>query len=279
MPLKESFAKIASAPVIRGGLEFLKYIFFRSGLLSMPIQVLSLFVRSASLRNNGTELVAEATEKSTTNDEASKNLSPEKSIPDIELIPIAFSGMDDLEEYLRLYSKIGIFTILATLLQPKSRGTVRLASSNPHDRPKIDFGILSDPSDYAVARASVRLSLKLGEEMKAAGFPFLRNIAFPEDKQEKDIKEGSTEELDKLIRRRIRTIYHYSSSCRMAPADDPNAPGVVDDELRVHGVNGLRVCDTSVFPQITSAHLQAPAVMVAERCADFILKGLKTNEE
>lgn len=228
----------------------------------MPINNISLFVRSIILN---TDYAGIDNEKL-----AAARSDIEDLIPDIELMPLAVTAMDDLEEHNRLFSKIGMFSILATLAKPKSRGTVRLASANPHQRPKVDFGILSDPEDYIVARASVRLSLKVAETMRASGFPLQENIVFPEDKQALDEKNGNNEEIDKFIRRRIRTIYHYSSSCRMAPEDDAKSPGVVDDQLRVYGVKGLRVCDTSIFPQIVSHHLQAPAVMVAEKCADLI---------
>lgn len=106
--------------------------------------------------------------------------------------------------------------------------------------------------------------------MKAAGFPLQTNITLPEEKQAIDVESNSNKEIDKFIRRRIRTIYHYLSSCRMAPVDDPNTPGVVDDQLKVHGINGLRICDTSIFPQIVAHHLPAPDVIVTENCADLI---------
>lgn len=108
--------------------------------------------------------------------------------------------------------------------------------------------------------------------MKTSAFPLLRNITFPAEIQELDVRSNNTEELDKFIRHRIRTTFHYASTCRMALENDQN-PGVVDDELRVYGVQGLRVynCDTSIFPQIVSGHLQAPAVMVAEKCADLMI--------
>ena len=77
-------------------------------------------------------------------------------------------------------------------------------------------------------------------------------------------------EIDAFIRRWTRSTYHYSSTCRMAPENDLDSPGVVDDELRVHGVRGLRIADTSIFPQVIPAHLQAPAVMVGMKCAEMI---------
>lgn len=270
--MKESLAAVVTSPITRGAIEFFKYIMFGTGLLSIPILTLSLFVRSSSLRKDGTELIVVTSSQCVQNNNSSSSLS-RNNTPDIELMPLSTSSMDDLKEHHRLFSKIGVFSLLATLLHPKSRGSVRLSSANPHDNPKVDFGILSNPEDYIVSRTAVRLSLKLGKSMKGKGFPILGNLTFSKERQEKDIKEMSNEEIDKFIRKRIRSTYHYAGSCRMAPEHE-KAPGVVDDKLRVYGVKGLRVCDTSIFPQIISAHLQASAVMVAERCADWIKKTL-----
>jgi choline dehydrogenase len=67
------------------------------------------------------------------------------------------------------------------------------------------------------------------------------------------------------------SLFHYGSSCRMAPEDDPRRPGVVDDELRVHGVDALRIADASVFPRSCTAHPMASVVMVAEKCAHMMM--------
>lgn len=78
--------------------------------------------------------------------------------------------------------------------------------------------------------------------------------------------------LDKFIRRRNRTAFHYSSTCRMALKEDASdGGGVVDEELKVFGVLGLRVADSSVFPWVLRTHLQAPTVCVAEKCAEMVL--------
>ncbi|CAG8955202.1 hypothetical protein HYFRA_00007218 [Hymenoscyphus fraxineus] len=268
VPLKESLAQLAVSPIIKGGFEFIKYLISGSGILGMPVQTLSLFVRSSSLSNDGTKLLTRPSEsEAPRNRKRSSIYVPQHEIADIEIMPLAVSSMDNLEEHNRLYSKLGVFSMLATLLQPRSRGTVRLRSSNPHDRPKIDFGLLSDPRDIITARTAVRLSLKIGRDMKVSGFPLLQNLTFNEEDKDDDAA------LDEFIKERVRTTYHYACSCRMAPENDP-IPGVVDDELRVHGLSNVRVCDTSVFPQITSSHLQAPAAMVGERCADFIKNAL-----
>ncbi|ESZ89903.1 hypothetical protein SBOR_9715 [Sclerotinia borealis F-4128] len=208
--------------------------------LSVPVawETLALYVRSRLLNTEHTGIIS-------TNKDSSD---PLDFIPDIELIPLSTSAMDNFDEseFKLIFSKTPIYSVLATMLQPQSRGTVRLTSSSPHDKPQVDYGILSNPADYTVAR-SARL----------------------------DVQSNSTEELDKFIRKRIRTTFHYASTCRMVPEHDATgkAPGVVDDELRVYGVKGLRVCDTSVFPRMVSGHLQAPAVMVAEKCADLIKAG------
>ena len=97
--------------------------------------------------------------------------------------------------------------------------------------------------------------------MRASGY-LLEDAVVP--------KSDSDADIDAHIRRYARTTYHYSSSCRMAPESDEK-PGVVDDMLRVHGIKNLRVADCSIFPQIPSCHLQAPAVMLGEKCAELIL--------
>lgn len=79
----------------------------------------------------------------------------------------------------------------------------------------------------------------------------------------------SDADVDNYIHSNIRTSYHYSCTCCMAPEDDER-PGVVDDELKVYGIKGLRICDASIFPEIVSTHTMAPAAMVAEKCADLI---------
>ena len=114
-----------------------------------------------------------------------------------------------------------------------------------------------------MARKAICLAVKLGDEMKTQGFPLLRGITAPES-------ASDDAELDKLIRRRARTTYHYSSTCRMAPESDSRAPGVVDGSLIVHGTSNLRVCDASIFPQAITTHLQAPVAMVAGKCAVMI---------
>ena len=262
VPITESLTHLATSP-LKGALEFFKYLMLRTGVLSIPIQVLSLFVRGSSLDDASSNLIEGVFSKS---EEKKSSISTPKStedLPDIEIMPLATSAMDDFEEHKQRFSKMGIFSLLASLLRPKSRGSVRLVSSDIRDRPHVDLGFLSDPADFAMARKAVRLALRLGDAIKAQGFPLQGGVAVPES------EEGSAG-LDDFIRHRSRTTYHYSSTCRMASEHDAQAPGVVDDCLTVYGTSNLRICDSSIFPQIIAAHLQAPVVMVAEKCADLI---------
>ena len=200
---------------------------------------------------------------------ASEALRNEDYLPDIEIMPLANFATDDIEENKNVFSQIGIFTLLPTLLRPKSRGTVRLASSNAWDKPTVTFEYMSHAEDLTLAEKAIRLALKLSDEMKARQFPLMRSVTAPTMGQ-----HDEDEQLETLIKRRAGTTYHYASTCRMASEHDAKAPGVVGDCLRVHGIPNLRVCDASIFPLVVSAHLQAPVVMVAEKCADMIKSSL-----
>ena len=128
----------------------------------------------------------------------------------------------------------------------------------------MDLGFFTDPQDIVVLREGLRFALKLAHQMTLEGYP-LKPIPSQHPVSESD------EDMDNYIRENLRSCLHYSSTCRMAPEDDPN-PGVVDDELRVHGIEGLRIADTSIFPDIVSVHTMAGAVVVAEKCAQMILQ-------
>jgi choline dehydrogenase-like flavoprotein len=139
---------------------------------------------------------------------------------------------------------------------------VRLLSKNPRVRPECDLNFLSDPGDRALAKRAVKFSQRIARKMGEQGYPMTDQFV-PRSESEAD--------MDDFIKTGARTTYHYSSTCRMAPEDDPQ-PGVVDDRLRVHGVGNLRIADASIFPDVVSNHLQAAAVMVGEKCASMMLE-------
>ncbi|KAI0347244.1 GMC oxidoreductase [Trametopsis cervina] len=224
--------------------EILKYVFFKRGLLLSPNPQVGLFAVSTLLGDDS------RTDQSIS---GADSHSP-ANIPDIEIVPMPFNAFDETQ----LGPADGVTTVTCMHLKPKSTGTVRLASLDPLDRPACDLGYLTTPDDYVVFRKMLRLGLEIGRKCREQGYP-LRDLRVPLSEGDKD--------LDQYIRDRIRTTFHYSCTCRMAPEAEQ---GVVDDELRVHGIQGLRIADASIFPVIPSAHPQTPVVMVAERCADFI---------
>jgi choline dehydrogenase len=244
-------------------LSLLKYIFFRTGLLAMSFLPVSLFVRASSIDPETSNLIAPTTSDVTKALPQTSSITEIKNlIPDVEIMALASPLVENARDYVPRFPTVGIASLYPTLLQPKSHGSVRLASANPFDKPKIDLGYFSDPADFPTARKAVRLALKCAAAMKAQGFPIIRAHDLPDDPDD-------DESVDDFIKKKLRSAYHYTSTCRMAAEDDP-CPGVVDDELRVHGVGNLRVADASVFPNVLATHMQAPTVMVAERCADFV---------
>ena len=146
-------------------------------------------------------------------------------------------------------------------MRSKSRGWVRLASSDARDKPRILFNYLSHPDDLVEMRACVRLTRELFSQ--PAFVPYSgREIAPGTD-------VTSDEAIDEWVRQKVESAYHPSCSCKMGAANDPMA--VVDPETRVIGVDGLRVVDSSIMPQITNGNLNAPTIMIAEKAADHIL--------
>jgi choline dehydrogenase-like flavoprotein len=151
------------------------------------------------------------------------------------------------------------FTIGASYLGPESRGSVTLRSADPGDHPRIVNNALSSGSEVeAMLRA-------LAMVREIAAQPPLREVLGEELNPSAGI--DTAEQLTDWLRATCEHEYHPSCTCRIGSPDE----GVVDAELRVHGVDGLRVADSSVQPRIVSANTQAATLMVAERCSDLVL--------
>ena len=146
-------------------------------------------------------------------------------------------------------------------MRPESHGYVRPVSRNPFDPPEINPNYLSDPRDQQVLLRSIHLGRKL---MTTAPLqPWLTGKTNPDQDLQSD------DELLDWARREGITVYHMIGTARMGPDGDPGA--VVDSQLRVRGLQGLRVADASVMPVMPSGNTNAPVMMVAEKAADMIL--------
>lgn len=146
-------------------------------------------------------------------------------------------------------------------MRSKSRGSVTLRSNRPEDAPVIRFNYMSDPSDWEDFRACVRLTREIfGQD---AMKPFVKSEIQPGQGVETDAQ------LDDFLREHVESAYHPCGTARMGRASDPMS--VVDPQARVIGVEGLRLADSSVFPQVTNGNLNGPSIMVGEKAADHIL--------
>jgi choline dehydrogenase len=153
--------------------------------------------------------------------------------------------------------------------RPLSTGYVRVASTDPFELPKAQPNYLADREDQRVLIAGFRMARKLLTS------PALSRYFVAEQLPGKDV--ASDDELLDFGRKNGTTIFHMVGTCKMGPASDRLA--VVDSELRVHGMEGLRVVDASVMPKVVSANTYAATLMIAERAADLIKGGSVATTE
>ncbi|WP_299923899.1 choline dehydrogenase [uncultured Pelagimonas sp.] len=146
-------------------------------------------------------------------------------------------------------------------MRSPSRGAITLKSSDPDAAPSILFNYMSEEKDWEDFRTCIRLTREIfGQEAFA---PFRGHEIQPGDALQSD------DDLNGFIKEHVESAYHPCGTCKMGAADDPMA--VVDPEARVIGVDGLRVADSSIFPQITNGNLNAPSIMVGEKVSDHVL--------
>ena len=150
------------------------------------------------------------------------------------------------------------FTLLPSMIAPRSRGQIRLASSDPQARPLIDPMYLSDEADLEVLLHGLKLARQVGESEALSGHR--TREAMPGKEVQSD------DELREYIRQQAMTIYHPVGTCKMG--QDETA--VVDDKLKVRGLEALWVADASVMPSIVRGNTNAPTIMIAEKAAEFI---------
>jgi choline dehydrogenase len=146
------------------------------------------------------------------------------------------------------------FTVAPVLLHPRSRGEVRLRSADPAELPLVDPRYLGEEADAEILERGISLAREL---VAASAFDGIRG---------RELAPGADADLRSYLRQSATTAWHPVGTCAMGSGSD----AVVDEELRVYGVTGLRVADASIMPEITSGNTNAPTVAIAERAADLI---------
>ena len=156
--------------------------------------------------------------------------------------------------------------ILPTLLYPKSVGQLTLASKDPAQAPRIDPAYYQDEEDLQTMLKGVRMAQRI-----FASDPLRSSLGSPTTEQSKP--ELSDAQTLKDIRYWSSTLFHPVGTCKMG--DDPMA--VVDSQLRVHGIEGLRVVDASIMPKIVGGNTNAPTIMIGEKASDMIQRSMNES--
>ncbi|MEL6750671.1 MAG: choline dehydrogenase, partial [Pseudomonadota bacterium] len=183
---------------------------------------------------------------------------PELETPDIQFHVQPWSADSPGEGV----HKFSAFTMSVCQLRPESRGTVRLASANPADKALIDPNYLATETDCRTIIDGVRIALDI------ANHEPLKSAVTTRHQPAEDVDDSDDAALLNWIRDTATTIYHPTGTCRMGP----NETDVVDARLRVRGIDGLRVADCSIMPEIVSGNTNAPAIMIGEKVSDMILE-------
>ena len=233
---REPTLNSALSSVFGQGLAAVHYALLRRGPLSMSLNHAGGFVRS----------------------------SPTRQMPDLQLYfcPVAYEKPGPGDRMVVKVALADAFSISGSPCRPKSRGTVQLRSGDPQAPPEIHPNFLAEEEDMAQAIDSFRLIRKL------ASAPPLARIIEREEKPGDAVQRD--DEIADFLRATCYSIFHPVGTCRMGPHGET---GVVDHKLKVHGIEGLRIADASVFPSVTSGNTNAPAMMVGEMAARAVLQG------
>jgi len=264
------------APVLAEGAitlkDLLQYQLFGEGLLSFNGLEATAYVKPDMLDTIEDPVLER-------NVKTSSVVHEDPTIPPIQLHFVAGAcasvGMWEKARVDKAYQTTNDFVkntclMLAVLAHPHSRGTIKLKSSDPLDDPLIDPNYLSDDRDIETIVKAVLLLDKITKTKPFSDISHEEQVNYFENNEPRLGDDGviDTDAWRATIRRYSRTTYHPVGTCRMG--EDPKT-SVCDSELRVHGIGKLRIADLSICPGLTSGNTNAPAMMIGERCADFIL--------
>jgi choline dehydrogenase/4-pyridoxate dehydrogenase len=147
-----------------------------------------------------------------------------------------------------------------TPLRPESRGAIRLASGDPFAAPRIEIDFLATDNDLRMVRAGIRMAREIFNQPAVRAYTAVEIAPGPDKTSDAD--------LDAYARATATTVYHPLGTCKMGSDSDDAA--VVDPQLRVRGMDGLRVVDASVMPDLVGGNINAPVIMIAEKATDLI---------
>jgi choline dehydrogenase len=185
--------------------------------------------------------------------------------PDVKIQLHTLSAEDPRHPTELVLDKFPGFGIGTFALRPQSTGSVHIASADPGAPPIIRANYLSDAGDRATSVAALRLARRIAAQ------PALARLIVREVRPGPEVQSDAGL-LDHIIKLGA-TSYHPIGTCKMGS----DAMAVVDHELRVHGVKGLRVADASIMPTMVSSNTNAPSFLIGERCADFALRAAGAN--
>lgn len=182
-----------------------------------------------------------------------------ESIPDLQFHFLPAAGV---EQGIAAMAPGYGATLNSYFVRPQSRGSVRLRSADPNDPPLIDPNFLATDFDVEASIEGVRQSREIMSQPAMAKHIKAEHLAGGKPLRTKD-------DYVAFVRSHGRTSYHPVGTCAMGVGPD----AVVAPDLRVHGIGGLRVADSSIMPRLTSSNTQMPTIMIAEKAADMIVHG------
>ncbi len=183
--------------------------------------------------------------------------------PDLDRPDVQYTFMVGMKDNPRTLPRRHGYFLHMAVLRAATRGHVELASADPAAKPLLHPAFLEDRRDVQVLADAMRQARRIAQ------MPALARLSGDELVPGPAIADEAA--METFIRERVATTYHPAGTCKMGPAADPLA--VVDAQLRVHGVEGLRVADASIMPNLVGGNTAAPSMMIGERAAHFILNG------